>query len=108
MLGPNQAIVRFEGNGYTRAGRVQDMALYRCADLTVQRGFDAFVFASSSGDTATGYYVQHGQYSSTVIPIQKHTASATIAMFKKENAPLGAMDARTIMESLGPQLGIER
>jgi hypothetical protein len=42
-LGPDLYAIEFRGNGNTSSDLVLDMYLYRCAELTLQNGFDVFV-----------------------------------------------------------------
>jgi len=60
-LDSNTFQVSFRGNGYTSRQTVETFALYRCAELTAQAGFDTFVIvggdtqAAPAGTTAPAY-----------------------------------------------------
>lgn len=51
--GENAYRIRFEGNGYTRAAHVQEMAFLRAAELTLEKGFRYFVVLSEGADSRT-------------------------------------------------------
>jgi hypothetical protein len=46
MTAPDSALVTFKGNGYTGTDRVIQMAMLRCAELTLQRD-QTFTFKAS-------------------------------------------------------------
>lgn len=48
--------VDFRGNGYTSRQRVQDFAMLRAADLTLQSGAKYFVIISAAGYSSIGSY----------------------------------------------------
>ena len=56
QLGTNKWRVTFAGNGYTRASRATDLALLRCADLTLQQGYKYFVITSGVSDMSHSAY----------------------------------------------------
>jgi hypothetical protein len=53
-LGENLYQVRFQGNGYTTHGRVAQLLLRRCAELTLENGFRYFAIASDNRQTSVG------------------------------------------------------
>ena len=48
LVGPNRWYVEFFGNGHTTRDTVTAYWLYRCAELTQEKGFDYFVFVSKT------------------------------------------------------------
>jgi hypothetical protein len=46
-------VVAFEGNGYTSKDRLWTYWIYRCAELTVQNGYDLFALAPRTASTKT-------------------------------------------------------
>jgi hypothetical protein len=52
--------VSFAGNSYTSRDTVEKYLLFRAAELTVQRGFDYFVFADRNVDKSTRTYATPG------------------------------------------------
>lgn len=56
QLGQNVWKVTFRGNGYTREERASDLALLRCADLTLQNGFSYFALADTKASNETSAY----------------------------------------------------
>ena len=124
QLDNNSARVEFKGNGYTSRERVEVFVLYRCAELTVEKGYDYFVI--SRGDTenqqqsvqttpgtfdatTTGsgrHYSTSGTYTpGQTVTFNKRTATAVIKMFKGEKPAdqPGAFVARELMENLRSQ-----
>ena len=53
LTAPNVAVVTFHGNGYTAAERVIEMAMLRCADVTLQHGYRYFVVTGVSDVSRT-------------------------------------------------------
>lgn len=45
-LGENLYEVRFYGNQHTSAARIRDHLLYRCAEVTLENGFDSFIITA--------------------------------------------------------------
>jgi hypothetical protein len=93
--------VSFRGNGYTSADTVETYLLYRCAELAVQRGFDYFVIASSSGQTSQSFSTLSG---STTI-IHRHRTAVIIKLFKGSKPDLpGVYTAKELRNNLRAQL----
>ena len=116
--------VEFKGNGYTSRERVEVFVLYRCAELTVEKGYDYFVITrgdtenqqqsvqttSGTFDATTtgsgGHYSTNGTYTpGQTVTFNKRTATAVIKMFKGEKPAHqpGAFVARELMENLQSQ-----
>ena len=56
----NRFMVSFSGNSYTSRETVEKYLLYRAAELTVQRGYDYFVFADRNVDRRSRTYSTPG------------------------------------------------
>lgn len=124
-LAPNIYRVRFNGNGYTGAGRAADLALLRSADLTLQKGYRYFGLADASSSktvsamtmpttsttNANAHLVGNSIYGTAtttttgggVYFISKPSAENLVVMFSEK--PDGAMvfDAAFVCESIGPK-----
>lgn len=93
-LDENTYRVSFQGNGMTSRETVEIYGLYRCAELTVERGFDYFIsIDGADGSTVTaggGFAVTH------------FAVSRTIKLFKgtKPADSEKAFDARELMKNL--------
>ena len=93
--------VSFIGNGYTSSDIVETYLLYRCAELTVQRGFDYFVIMDSKN--GTDLYIDSDR--SEVSSFNTHRAAHIIKVFKGPKPTVaGTFGAREIMENLQAQL----
>ena len=123
LLDSDTSRVSFRGNGYTSSDKVETYLLYRCAELTIKRGFDYFVIVDSKDETKQSSYTTSGSFSSstmysgntaytsgtyspgTTIPINKHRATVIIKLFKglKPNIP-GAYVAKELMDNLRTQV----
>jgi hypothetical protein len=124
QLGPDIFRVEFSGKGFTWRSRVENLLLYRCAELTVKGGFSHF--AILTGDTTAGtsdvYVPGSTTGSATVIrnsvywnqttnpgqhiPITKYGSTVMIRAF--DGAPPdvpGAFDAQSLMSYLAPSVG---
>lgn len=116
QLGPDKWRVSFSGNGYTRGSRATDLALLRCADLTLQQGFKYFVITggesgversaytapTTANTTFYGNTAQTNFYGGGTTIISKPSTSNTIVMLKEK--PAGVMDyydASFMCRSLG-------
>ncbi len=127
-LGKDTFRVSYQGNGYTSRHTVSNYLLYRCAEITIENGYDYFqtlgesqwskdsivstpgqFHYNSSGYVSGNYYYGKGRgyYVPGVnIPISKPAASAIIRLYKGQipNGLYGAYDAKTLMESLEPEI----
>ena len=94
-------MVSFLANAFTSPEAVQIYLLYRCAELTVEKGFEYFVQTESVSQSQTG---QNPLAGGPVITKPGH--ATTIRMFRERPADFGnAMNARELMRNLGPQIG---
>jgi hypothetical protein len=108
----NTIEVSFRGNGYTSQETVEHYLLYRCAEVTIEHGYDYFVMADNHTDanlsfittpstytaTSNGYTSGFGNSNSTfitgnttttgtyypgqIIPMHKYKSTVVIKMFK--------------------------
>lgn len=116
QIDANTFLVEFRGNGYTSRQTVEKYLLLRCAEVTVEAGYDFFItvgggveanttatqghFSGSTyGDQTTGRYTP-GE------AIRKHVGAVRIKVFKGEKPTdnPNAYDAREIMKYLGPSI----
>jgi hypothetical protein len=116
--------VEFKGNGYTSRERVEAFVLYRCAELTIERGYDYFVLYRGDTEsqqqtvqtapgtfnaTTTGsgsHYSTSGTYTpGQTVTFNRRTATAVIKMFKGEKPTdqPGAYVARDLVDNLQSQ-----
>jgi hypothetical protein len=98
QLQPDVFTVSFNGNAYTDMGTVRNYALYRCAELTVERGYDHFIILrdkenTNRSATATAH---------TATEEQKHQTFFTIKVAKgpKPTDNDDAYDAKFLLQSL--------
>jgi hypothetical protein len=89
-------VVTFEALEFTEAETVQTYLMYRCAELTVEKGFGYFVKTDQENRSMPGP-IMGGQ---TVAPIY----SATIKMFPSKPDVLEALDAREVMKNLASKI----
>lgn len=85
IVGDAVYAVSFSGNGYTREDRVEKLLLRRCAELTLEKGYDYFVIISDSN--------------SQLIVTTKHDKTKTIKMLKQGEQPNTAMNAKLILSN---------
>lgn len=131
-LDKNTLSIAFKGNGYTGSETVQRYMFYRCAEATIEYGFDYFILMDSDSSqenstvTTAGHYVGNttasvygsgnyaygNSYSSgtyypgQTIPITKFGATALVKMFngtKPANNPT-AFDAHEVVRYMGPSI----
>lgn len=124
--------VEFRGNAYSSRSRVEIFLLYRCAEITVQNGFDYFIFLTGGTDAKQSSFTTPGRYTGsasgtgttignttyvqatatgTYVPGQtfnftKYGAVAIVKAFRGEKPDHpGAFVAREVMSYLGPKVG---
>jgi len=124
QLGENIWKVHFRGNGYTRGERAGDLAMLRCAELTLNNGYSYFALADSqagnnvsaykdptysyttgsataNGNTAYGY-ANTTTYGGNLHFINKPSATNIVVMFKDKKEVQGfTFDAQFICNSIG-------
>lgn len=112
--------VTFEGNGYTRAGRVADFALLRAAEVVIERGGTHFVLVgqdrgtdsalipggATSGTlrpTLGGGYAYSGSTAGPVL-ITKHRAELTVHIVPRGTP--AAYDASLVRTQIRERYGL--
>lgn len=127
----NRYLVTFAGNAVTPRTVVETYVLYRAAQITVDKGYDWFVLASSETDASTNYsgwvdgfpgsygpfggaYYGWGKNVGIGIgggtvsanPITRYTAQAMIVLYKGEKPAdnVHAYAAQDVIERLKPKV----
>jgi hypothetical protein len=93
--------VVFQGNAQTSRQTAETYALYRCAELTVESGFDYFVVIG--GNSEALYGAKPGSTTSN----SSGKNPSIVVLFKafKGEKPSGAVfDARDVLQKLGPSI----
>jgi hypothetical protein len=124
QLDKNMWKVTFEGNGYTKKQRAEDLAMLRSADLTIKNGYRYFAFVSTdssvanhvmqmpSSSTTTFNANSYGNnisgtastnnYGGNIVNIRKPSTTNTVFMAKSREEISGiSYDAQFICGSLG-------
>jgi hypothetical protein len=123
LLDSNTYRVSFRGNGYTSSDKVETYLLYRCAELTVNKGFDYFVIIDRNAEARQSLYTTSGTFSSSTsfsgnaaytsgsyspgvtIPITRHRATVMIKTFKGVKPDMsGAFTAKELRDNLRSQV----
>lgn len=105
QLDTNTVRVTYEGDGRDiNDANIFNYLLYRCAEVTVEKGFDYFIGQDASGGSTMSGIVPIG---GMLIPVNKAVASTTITLYKgtKPNVP-NAYDARELMRNLAPHINL--
>lgn len=94
QLNDNTYRVSFQGNGVTPRETVEIYALYRCAELTVEKGYDHFIVVDK-GDGSQ--FSAAGSYASTTFAV-----SRTIKLYRGKTPADDdeAFDAHRLMKNL--------
>lgn len=125
QLDKNTIQVTFRGNAYVSRETVSTYLLYRCAETTVEHGFDYFVIVDRDVDVTHGAITTAGHYSGTTyysgggtawthgtytpgqtVPYRKYGITAVIKMYKgekPEDLP-NAYNAKELMGYLEPNI----
>lgn len=112
QLGENVFAVSFQGNGNTSGDMVWNYWIYRCAELTLQRGYSAFGLRRDEPrggrhDVPSMVTAKGGGYTTIYLPpttITTHRAHGVVVMFKPPLPP-GArqlLDADHVVRTLKP------
>ena len=96
QLGTDTFRVEFKGNSDTDSTDVSLYLLYRCAELTIEKGFDYFVFITQDAGSNTGTGVMLG---TSIFLASSPGASALIKAYKgnKPNESPSAFDAKELL-----------
>ena len=101
-LGNGKYSIDVRGNGLTSAKQVQDIAMVRAADLTIQKGHNYFIVLGVGKDIKTSYSLTSNRLNS----FDNHFTILTIKMVSDSEAQKqDTIDAHVILESLGPSVG---
>ena len=65
QIDQNTVRVSFRGNAMTGRETVETYMLYRCAEITLEKGYDYFVLMDSGTDVQHSTHVSPGSYQST-------------------------------------------
>lgn len=125
QLDTNVFRVSFRGNGYTRAERVEELALLRSAELTLKNGFTHFVVINGHSREQLGTYTTPTQsyttaygntaygtartttYGGQTFLISKPSTTNTIMCFAgKPDLQALVYDAKFVCNSLGQKHGV--
>ena len=93
--------VVFQGNAQTSWKTAETYALYRCAELTVESGFDYFVVIGGNSEALYGGRAGSG------VPTSTTKNPSVVVLFKafKGGQPTGAVyNARDVLRDLGPSI----
>jgi hypothetical protein len=96
-------MVSFQGNGWTSQGVARSYLLLRCAELTVQNGFNYFIVMDEQ-DTSTksimgGYHA--GNISASELRFPQLTSQIKCYRGKRPEGNNKAYDAREVIANLG-------
>lgn len=110
--------VSFQGNTRTKDEVVHRYFLRRCAELTLEKGYQYFIVINTEDKSRASLVVQEGTpktrtpvttvaYSSDTgfIPVEhknivKHQVEGEIALFKKGEEPIDAFNAEEVLKSM--------
>lgn len=130
QIDSNTFTVSVDTNGFTSQQTTSLHALYRAAELTIERGYDYFVIVGQGANatqtavsipgTSTSNTTIHGTGQSayarttttyapaTIVPMVFPNATVTVKAFKgqKPEGDPNAYDAKEVMKYIGPQIGI--
>lgn len=129
QLDENIFKVTFRGNGYTRSERAADLAMLRCAELTLQNGFSYFVIIdadsyvrnstyttpTTTNTTASAYgsgnyaygNAQSTTYGGQTYNISKPSATNVIFMLNERPQEVFAYSAKFVYKSISEKYGIK-
>ena len=112
-LGKDLFQISFRGNGYTGSGRVQNFFLRRCAELTIEQGYEYFAFVNQEAEASqtnlgttyngnvsqnyAGGYTYSGTANTTTV--NKHKRTGVIKLFKEGSQPSVAYDAKEVIKN---------
>ncbi len=65
----NTAIVRYDGNRFMDPEKMRGYLLYRCAEVTIQNGYDYFIITSTNGSAVNVHPISRDKvYQTTIHP----------------------------------------
>ncbi len=89
--------VRFKGNNYTSRDNVEQLLLYRCAELTTQLGYDHFLLLGQDTLDISDPLAKIG-----IFP-RNYYATALIQMVQPTDQHAGAYEAQELMRRVRSQ-----
>ena len=120
QIDQNTFRVSYEGDIGTDAGKVNDFLMYRAAELTMQSGYDYFVFTNKDVTKQTQTQCQQqnnfdNKKNKNNYPTSStkncsesvaYTVTANIKMYKgkKPESNINAYDAMNLMQYMGPNI----
>tara|TARA_Y100000768_G_scaffold311886_1_gene246520 strand:+ start:9083 stop:9529 length:447 start_codon:yes stop_codon:yes gene_type:complete len=110
-MGEDLYRVSFKGNGYTGSDTVHKFFLRRCAELTLEQGFDYFstvdqnsnsssyiISGNTTGTIQKNYYGGYNYTANTQnIIVNKHSRDGMIGLFYVGSQPDNAIDAKIFL-----------
>ena len=98
--------VTFAGNSATSPVDVDRYALYRAAEVTVDKGFDYFVVLNTEDDVSKKTFGMVNETQLTTTTYKEHTSTKTIRMFKGQRPAdnSNAYDAKSMISVMGPTI----
>jgi hypothetical protein len=101
-LQDDQFNVAFNANGFTSPVRAKNYFLFRCAEITVQNGYDFFVIVS--GDAIVNYAVLGSGAGAQTVSKPQYSGTIKLGKGIRPSENLNAYDARQIMKNIGPEI----
>lgn len=98
-LGNDIYKVTFQGNESTDSETVYNYFLRRCADLTVEKGFDYFTFVDQSASSETNVGTINNGTSSQSFSSTEHSRIGLIKLFKSGSQPQIAFEAKEVLKN---------
>src|SRR5271165_5103466 len=77
QVAPDTATVTFNGNGYTSGQRAAQMAILRCADLTLQSGYRYFTALSAGSGFSNSSFTTPGFATTNVYGYGNYATAST-------------------------------
>jgi hypothetical protein len=118
--------VSFRANSYTSRDAVERYAFYRCAEVTLQAGYDYFVVVGGNTDARKVFHAAGGSHHSTtpavangnaasaitfgtyvpgaVNPVRNNEATLLIKVVRGPRPPEQGVDARQVLKRIGPSI----
>jgi hypothetical protein len=90
--------VYFRGNGYTSSERVNRFFMKRCAELTVQSGYEYFALINNENGTSTEL-LSNAYGSGNYSTVSKSKSAGMIKMFKTGSQPSISFNAQQILDN---------
>lgn len=102
QISENTFKISFKGNASTKQERVEELALLRAADLTLNNGYKYFILMSDKGSTKMSYSV----IGNNIYEDAEHTAVILIKMTNYNTE--SALDAASVKRNISAKYGIKK